>query len=87
MTGKVISLADRANDNTFITVDQMLELAIHERRDGRLNGSKAILLVLDQGEDGTAYATRFRCANMKKSEIVALLETRAHCFKRELLGG
>ena len=83
----VVSLAERTNDARFISVEQMLDLARKDYEDGELHGASAILLVLDRGPENDAYAVGFRSANLKKSEIVALLTVEATKLSRDLADG
>ena len=83
----VINLADRTNDSKYVSVEQMLENAAKDYAAGELHGASAFLLVLDRGPHNDAYAIGFRSANLKKSEIVALLTVEAAKLSRDLADG
>lgn len=85
--GNLVSMAERTNDARFITPEDMIERALRDLKAQELHGSKAILLVLDPGPHGDCYSVGFRSANMKKSEIVALLTTQATVFAKDLTDG
>lgn len=85
--GNLVSLADRANDNRFTTPKDMLEQAMRDLEAKELHGGQAILLVLDRGPAGNCYSVGFRAANIRKSEIVALLTVQATAFAKDLTDG
>lgn len=66
--------ADRENNNTLISPVECLEDAASGLRGGRLNAEKALVLLLDSGEDGDAYNVHFLSSNLRVSEMVSLLE-------------
>jgi hypothetical protein len=83
--GQVISLAEATDNNTFISVEQMLADALEDRGKETLVGKHALLLVLDSGPDGFGYRITSRSVNMKRSEMVALCEVFSHAMKRGIL--
>lgn len=85
--GNLVSLAERTNDARFVSVEQMIENAAKDYAAGDLHGKAAFLLVLDRGPNDDAYAIGFRSANLKKSEIVALLTVEAAKLSMDLADG
>ena len=82
-----ISLAIKTWNSKFLSVDQMLDMAAKDYAAGELHGSSAFLMVLDRGEHGDAFSIGFRAANLKKSEIVALLTVEAAKLSMDLADG
>lgn len=68
----VVKLADHADDNRMWTVEQMLEAALTEVREGKVTGGKAVLIVLDTGTDGLKYDTQSFYVDVSAAELVAL---------------
>ena len=85
--GATINLAEWTNNSQFISVDRMLEMAAKDYAAGELHGKSAFLMVLDRGPSNDAYAIGFRSANLKKSEIVALLTVEAAKLSMDLADG
>ena len=73
----VISMADFANNATYVSPEQALESAMERVKEAKT--PKVLILLLD---DATGdYNVGFRQAGMKCSEMVALLEV----FKQTML--
>jgi hypothetical protein len=66
--------ANRENDNSLLTPLECLEDAAADIRSGQRKCQKLLILCLDAGDDGMAYALSFFASNMKSSEMVALCE-------------
>lgn len=86
----VITLATRTEDNRQWSVEQMLRAALSDLMEdidqGKRAPDMAVVVLLDKGEDGNAYFTRYFAANMKASEVVALCEIVKQRFVRKILG-
>lgn len=64
--------ADRENDNTLLSPADCLQDAAEDIRLGNLQCDGLLLIALDRTNGGFSF--RYRCSNMRTSEIVALLE-------------
>ena len=84
---EVINLAERVDDNRFVTVENMLQEATDDYRAEKLHGKHAVLVLLDRGPHGDAYDVGFRACNMRKSEMVSLLTVLANRLSMELTSG
>lgn len=79
--GDVIALAEKTDDNTFVTPEQMLRMAADEYVNGEVEHDKAFAVLLDT-RNGSFHVS-YRAANIKSSEMIAALE----CLKATLLNG
>jgi len=79
---KVISLAERFEDATKWSVEDMLLDALERVRSGEKANKKAIVLFLDDTED--RYLHGFSQAGMAMSECVLLCEMAKTMFKDEM---
>lgn len=78
----VVNLAERKNNNSLWTPEQMMLQAASDLRAGKVTASRAIVILLD---DSTGdYAVTFRSANMKSSEGVALMEATKMMLLRDM---
>lgn len=72
---KIINIVEKSNDNSMLDVMSMLEYAQKDIKDKKENEeyspNKAVLLLLETDKDG--YQPSWYAANMKTSEMVALL--------------
>jgi hypothetical protein len=67
----VVSLASTTNDSTYQSVESCLTLALQTQREHDM-GRKCIVLILD--DENESYDVASFTANIKSSEVVALLE-------------
>jgi hypothetical protein len=80
----VVKLADELNDNRFATPGDILEDALRDIATGSESSSRCIIITLDDADD--CYNPHFYLANIKHSEVVALLATIQAYFIKSLLG-
>lgn len=78
---KVTNLHDVTGDARQWGLEQMLEDALHETRQGNHAGKKALILFLD---DTTDYLVGFSQCGMNTSECILLCEMGKDRFKQEL---
>ncbi len=83
---EVISMAEASHDSTYSDTEEMLTRALRDAQHGTLRGVKAVLIVLDEGTNHD-YDWSVRCANMRRSETIALLSVVIANSCRELNGG
>lgn len=72
MAADIVTMADLRNDAKLITPARMVELAARDIADGTLPATKAIVITLDDADEG--HDAHYRNSGMSCSEIVALLE-------------
>lgn len=72
MTLKIIKLAERTNLCRYNNPEQMLTRAVEAIKEGETEGSKAVLLILNDSEE--SYEVEIRLSNITLPEQVALLE-------------
>lgn len=72
--GDITSLAIASGDASKWSVEQMLEDALKEVREGKRGNRYAVLLTLDRG-DGSDWNVGFHNAGLKTHEMLALVET------------
>lgn len=72
--------ANKANDGRLWSVPEMLVEALDDFRFGKNNHPKAILLLLDDTEEGgkPQFTTNYYQAGMKASQIIGLLAFMLH---------
>lgn len=81
----VVYLANRQNDNRFVTPVQVLQDAIDDINSGNRKCTKILILTLDDGA-GQYYDHGFYSAKMKCSEIISLLYANLDLFASKLNG-
>lgn len=82
--GNVRSINAHKNDAALMTPTDALREALSDIQKGIITPNKLIVVALDD-TDGM-YSTRFVQANMKMSEIVALLEVMKHNIITDQMG-
>jgi hypothetical protein len=78
---KVTNLANRSGDGRQWGLEQMLQDALHEVRQGNHRGKKALILYLDDEAD---YLVGFSQCGMTTPECVLLCDMGKDRFKQEL---
>ena len=85
MTANVISMAERTNDGTLETPEQLLERTLARIWSGELGQyNKAIVLMLDDEAGG--YSVKAIQCGMHHSESIALLEFGKDTYLRAMRG-
>ena len=69
---KVISLAERTDDNRKWSLEQMLEETLREVRAGEIRATKAVLIFVDDSEG--RYDNGVRSCNISASDTIRLCE-------------
>lgn len=77
--------ADRENNNSLVTPVECLRDAIADLESGERQANKALVLLLNAGDDGT-YDFGFLASDLRSSEMVALLEVVKTYVLRSLVG-
>lgn len=67
----VIEFSGKSNSSAVATPKQLLEAAIKQIDAGKLAGSKALVIILDEHDE--LYHIQMRQSGMKWSEVVALV--------------
>ena len=78
MTDNTVSLAEKLNNNTLITPEQTLELALRELRSGKRKCNKILVIPLFSEID--AYDVGFYASNLRTHEMLALCSHMTHWF-------
>jgi hypothetical protein len=80
----VVSLADKTDDNRFITPHDMLLVVADDIKKGHITPKRMVVLMLDDS-DGM-YDTDFRMANISTSQSLALCSMMQSLFAMRLAG-
>ncbi len=73
----------RAPDNTKITVEELLALALDDVRKGEYNATKAIIVIVDEiSDDGSSSVESYRCGMNRAEEMGWLEAAKQHCWRR-----
>lgn len=74
----------RENDNSILLPADTLRYALDDIESGKTPADSVLILHLDHGDDGTEFNAGWYAANLKSSEMIALMRAIEHRLLTEM---